>query len=107
MFCAWISIDIASKNRLNRRRTRSFFKGKVNNYNEGSLIFVHMANRLKSKKGQGPASGKLKPEKETRVTARQIAKDERTHKITGAVFLLLAIFLFLEWCPIRGLSLIP
>jgi S-DNA-T family DNA segregation ATPase FtsK/SpoIIIE len=56
-----------------------------------------MANRLKSKKGQGPASGKLKPEKETRVTARQIAKDERTHKITGAVFLLLAIFLFLAF----------
>jgi S-DNA-T family DNA segregation ATPase FtsK/SpoIIIE len=56
-----------------------------------------MANRLKSKKGQGPATGKLKPEKETRVTARQIAKDERTHKITGAVFLLLAIFLFLAF----------
>src|SRR5580692_5034417 len=56
-----------------------------------------MANRLKSKKGQGPASGKLKPEKESRVTARQIAKDERTHKITGAVFLLLAIFLLLAF----------
>ena len=60
-----------------------------------------MANRLKSKKGQGPASGKLKSElkseKETRVTARQIAKDERTHKITGAVFLLLAIFLFVAF----------
>jgi DNA segregation ATPase FtsK/SpoIIIE, S-DNA-T family len=56
-----------------------------------------MANRLKSKKGQGPTSGKLKPEKESRVTARQIAKDERTHKITGAVFLLLAIFLFLAF----------
>src|SRR5271170_4130472 len=56
-----------------------------------------MANRLKSKKGPGPASGKLKPEKESRVTARQIAKDERTHKITGAVFLLLAIFLFLAF----------
>ena len=57
-----------------------------------------MANRLKSKKGQGPASGKLKSgglksEGETRVSARQIARDERTHKITGAVFLLLAIFL--------------
>jgi DNA segregation ATPase FtsK/SpoIIIE, S-DNA-T family len=56
-----------------------------------------MANRLKSKKGQGPASGKLKSEKEPRVTARQIAKDERTHKITGAVFLLLAIFLLLAF----------
>ncbi|HEV3412268.1 MAG TPA: DNA translocase FtsK [Puia sp.] len=56
-----------------------------------------MANRLKSKKGQGPASGKLKPEKESRVTARQIAKDERTHKITGAVFLLLAAFLLVAF----------
>jgi S-DNA-T family DNA segregation ATPase FtsK/SpoIIIE len=56
-----------------------------------------MANRLKSKKGQVSGSGKLKPEKETRVTARQIAKDERTHKITGAVFLLLAIFLLLAF----------
>ena len=55
-----------------------------------------MANRLKSKKGQVSGPGKLKPEKESRVTARQIAKDERTHKITGAVFLLLAIFLFLH-----------
>ncbi len=56
-----------------------------------------MANRLKSKKGQVSGSAKLKPEKETRVTARQIAKDERTHKITGAVFLLLAIFLLLAF----------
>jgi S-DNA-T family DNA segregation ATPase FtsK/SpoIIIE len=56
-----------------------------------------MANRLKSKKGQAPASGKLKAEKESRVTARQIVKDERTHKITGAVFLLLAIFLFIAF----------
>ncbi|HEV3326880.1 MAG TPA: DNA translocase FtsK 4TM domain-containing protein, partial [Puia sp.] len=37
------------------------------------------------------------PEKEARVTARQIVKDERTHKITGAVFLLLAIFLLLAF----------
>jgi DNA segregation ATPase FtsK/SpoIIIE, S-DNA-T family len=56
-----------------------------------------MANRLKSKKGQAPASGKLKAEKESRVTARQIVKDERTHKIMGAVFLLLAIFLFIAF----------
>ncbi len=53
-----------------------------------------MANRLKSKKSQRPASGKLKSEKEARVNARQIVKDERTHKITGAVFLLLAALSF-------------
>ena len=56
-----------------------------------------MANTLKSKKGQKPVSGKLKPEKESRVTARQIVADERTHKIAGAVYLLLAIFLFIAF----------
>ena len=54
-----------------------------------------MANRLKSKKSQ--ASEKLKPEKDPQVTVKQIVKDERTHKITGAVFLLLAAFLFIAF----------
>ncbi|HTI08393.1 MAG TPA: DNA translocase FtsK 4TM domain-containing protein [Puia sp.] len=54
-----------------------------------------MANRLKSKKSQ--PSEKLKPEKEAQVTVKQIVKDERTHKITGAVLLLLAIFLFIAF----------
>src|SRR6267154_1318188 len=56
-----------------------------------------MANRLKSKKSQLPVANKLKPEKDPQVTVRQIVKDERTHKITGAVFLLLAIFLFIAF----------
>jgi len=56
-----------------------------------------MANRLKSKKSQAPESNKLKPEKETQVTVKQIVKDERTHKITGAVFLLMAVFLFIAF----------
>src|ERR1700743_3368763 len=59
-----------------------------------------MANRLKSKKSQAPVSDKsekLKPEKETQVTVKQIVKDERTHKITGAVFLLMAVFLFIAF----------
>ncbi|MBN9381359.1 MAG: DNA translocase FtsK 4TM domain-containing protein [Chitinophagaceae bacterium] len=56
-----------------------------------------MANRLKSKKSQAPASEKLKPEKDPQVTVKQIVKDERTHKITGAVFLLLAVFLFIAF----------
>jgi len=60
-----------------------------------SIIFVFMANRLKSKKSQ--ASEKLKPEKDPQVTVKQIVKDERTHKITGAVFLLLAVFLFIAF----------
>jgi len=58
-----------------------------------------MANRLKSKKSQAPAAEKqkLKPEKDPQVTVKQIVKDERTHKITGAVFLLLAVFLFIAF----------
>src|ERR1700744_3382683 len=56
-----------------------------------------MANRLKSKKAQTAVSGKLKPEKESRVTAGQLVRDERTHKITGAFCLLLAAFLFIAF----------
>ena len=56
-----------------------------------------MANKLKSKKSQPPESDKLKPEKESQVTVKQIVKDERTHKITGAVLLLLAVFLFIAF----------
>src|SRR5579862_5886234 len=55
-----------------------------------------MANRQKSKKSQASANT-LKADKEERVSMRQIAKDERTHKITGAVLLLLAIFLFIAF----------
>lgn len=62
-----------------------------------NIIFVSMANRLKSKKSQAPDSDKLKPEKESQVTVKQIVKDERTHKIAGAVFLLLAVFLFIAF----------
>src|ERR1700733_6489992 len=56
-----------------------------------------MANRLKSKKGHASESGKLKPEKDAQITVKQIVKDERTHKITGAVFLLVAAFLFIAF----------
>ncbi len=56
-----------------------------------------MANRPKSKKSQKPAADKLRTEKESKVTARQLVKDERTHKITGAVFLLLALFLLIAF----------
>jgi len=55
-----------------------------------------MANRLKSKKGQKPAE-KLKADKETPVKVKQLVKDERTHKITGAVCLLVSVFLFIAF----------
>ena len=56
-----------------------------------------MAKPPKSKKSQKSTADKLKPEKESRVTPKQLVKDERTHKITGAVFLLLALFLFIAF----------
>lgn len=56
-----------------------------------------MAQRSKSKKNQysGPAS--LKTEKDAKLTVSQVFRDERTHKITGAVFLLVAVFLFISF----------
>jgi len=55
-----------------------------------------MSQRSKSKKNQsGPAS--LKTEKDAKLTVSQVIRDERTHKITGAVFLLVSIFLFISF----------
>ena len=57
-----------------------------------------MAKSAKSRKSQKTAADKkLKPDKDSRVTAKELVKDERTHKITGAVFLLLALFLFIAF----------
>src|SRR6478672_9648328 len=56
-----------------------------------------MANKLKSKKSQAPDPDKLKPEKEEQVNMKQLVKDERTYKILGTVFLLIAIFLFIAF----------
>src|SRR5580704_2691449 len=56
-----------------------------------------MAKRQKSKKSQSSSVNSLKAEKEERVTVRQIAKDERTHKITGTVLLLAAAFLLIAF----------
>ena len=55
-----------------------------------------MANRLKSKKSQKPAD-KLNSDKEAPVKVKQLVKDERTHKITGAVCLLVSLFLFIAF----------
>ncbi len=58
------------------------------------LIFVVMANRLKSAKKQSPDPDTLKPEKEEQVSVKELVKDERTHKIAGTVLLLICLFLF-------------
>lgn len=57
-----------------------------------------MANRLKSnKRSSKPEAEPLQPETEEKVTVSQLVKDERTHKIAGAVSLLLAAFLFIAF----------
>lgn len=56
-----------------------------------------MAQRLKSKKNHSSGSSSLKTEKDTKLTVSQVIRDERTHKITGAVFLLISIFLFIAF----------
>ncbi len=61
------------------------------------LIFVTMANRLKSSKSKSPDPDKLKPEKEVQVTVKELVKDERTHKIAGTISLLVSLFLFIAF----------
>jgi DNA segregation ATPase FtsK/SpoIIIE, S-DNA-T family len=60
------------------------------------LIFVAMANKLKSKKSQSDPD-KLKPEQEERLPVRELVRDERTHKIVGAGLMLLSFFLFVAF----------
>jgi S-DNA-T family DNA segregation ATPase FtsK/SpoIIIE len=62
-----------------------------------------MANKQKktSKKGTPEKPKKtatdLRPEKEEKIDLKKLARDERTWKITGAVFILVAVFLFISF----------
>ena len=56
-----------------------------------------MAQRSKSRKNQSSGPTSLKTEKDAKLTVSQVIRDERTHKITGAVFLLVSIFLFISF----------
>jgi S-DNA-T family DNA segregation ATPase FtsK/SpoIIIE len=56
-----------------------------------------MANRLKKKNPPPPDPEQLAPEKEEQVTVKEVVKDERTHKIAGAVSLLISVFLFIAF----------
>ena len=58
-----------------------------------------MANKLKGNSTKNPVekpgktkSGKLTPEKEEKINLKELARDERTWKIVGAFFLLIALF---------------
>ncbi len=63
-----------------------------------------MANKQKKTSGKKPKAEprkadtkSFKPEKEEKIDLKQLARDERTWKITGAVFLLISIFLFIAF----------
>ncbi|MEP6616708.1 MAG: DNA translocase FtsK 4TM domain-containing protein [Ginsengibacter sp.] len=56
-----------------------------------------MANNSKTKKYKAPDNSKLKPEKEEKIVGRELWRDERTHKIFGALFLLFAFLLFVAF----------
>ncbi len=56
-----------------------------------------MATSKKSKKSQPATAGKMKSDKEEKITLKQVIKDERTPKIVGAFLLLIAAFLFIAF----------
>jgi S-DNA-T family DNA segregation ATPase FtsK/SpoIIIE len=56
-----------------------------------------MANKVKSIKTNTKAAEMLKQEKEETVEVKQLLKDERTHKIAGSVFILIAILFFIAF----------
>ncbi|MEO6549734.1 MAG: DNA translocase FtsK 4TM domain-containing protein [Ferruginibacter sp.] len=56
-----------------------------------------MATKVKSTKSKASSKETLKPEREEKVEVTQLLKDERTHKITGTVFLLLAFLFFVAF----------
>ncbi len=56
-----------------------------------------MAGKPQTEKTKAQGKDALKPEKEETVEVKQLLKDERTHKIAGAVFLLIACLLFIAF----------
>jgi S-DNA-T family DNA segregation ATPase FtsK/SpoIIIE len=56
-----------------------------------------MANKLKPAKSKTPEKEAIPTETEEKVEVKQLLKDERTHKITGVVCLLIAFVLFIAF----------
>ena len=56
-----------------------------------------MATSTKHKKNKLPDPAKMKPETVEKVVAKELWRDERTHKILGAFFLLIAFLLFVAF----------
>ncbi len=61
------------------------------------IIFIAMAEKIKSIKKNTKAADALKQEKEETVEVKELLKDERTHKIAGSFCLLLAILFFVAF----------
>ena len=61
------------------------------------IIFVIMATKVKSAKSKSSAKETLKSEVEEKVAVKELLKDERTHKIAGTIFLLLAFLFFVAF----------
>lgn len=61
------------------------------------FIFVPMAKKVKPAKTAATNAGALKQETEPTIEVKQLLKDERTHKITGAVLILIALLLFIAF----------
>jgi S-DNA-T family DNA segregation ATPase FtsK/SpoIIIE len=64
------------------------------------IIFAGMANKLKKNPVDKPgktSSGQLQPEKEEKVSLKDLASDERTWKIIGAVSIFISLFLFIAF----------
>jgi S-DNA-T family DNA segregation ATPase FtsK/SpoIIIE len=56
-----------------------------------------MSNTSKKKKTKTPDPAKMKPETVEKVVAKELWRDERTHKIIGAFFLLVSFLLFVAF----------
>jgi S-DNA-T family DNA segregation ATPase FtsK/SpoIIIE len=56
-----------------------------------------MAKKTKSTKISGGGAANLKQEKQETVEVKQLLQDERTHKITGSILLLISILLFIAF----------
>jgi len=68
------------------------------------IIFVSMANKLKGNSTKNPVgktrktkSDNLKPDKEEKIDLKELARDERTWKIVGFVFLFFSFFLLISF----------
>ena len=56
-----------------------------------------MAGNKKKERKKASAPSGFKPEKEQQVSVKQLVKDERMHKITGVLFIIFSIVLFVSF----------